>query len=353
MNALGLEHKNSEPTCFSIPKDISSFSKLKKLELLHEAAGIVVDKFVFRGDGLSGMINNILTTQEREEIINSQELTDDGRFPCRFQGCSYSFKDDGKSRRKHELTHNPSPVIQECTNLPITSEKPNIENTDKAENSDDMFNYNCALLTDGLFFLNFLDAVSEGDGQRLMRQYKLFLLYCKADGEHSTKYALESLYQFFLIFAQLSPRDVERFIWNRTANNGGGKGKNIALDLEQEHSNNYLKQAVKNLGPNLNEQSVSRICRAEKETRNLVQALDRNLQQNSDSGKHYSVSLDRDLSKLVQRLVSNRALEKEPARQYSLFSTFERNPFKNLDTSKIYKWINGHKKNVNIGIKAR
>ena len=106
MNALGLEHKNSEPTCFSIPKDISSFSKLKKLELLHEAAGIVVDKFVFRGDGLSGMINNILTTQEREEIINSQELTDDGRFPCRFQGCSYSFN---MMRR-----------AEENMNLPIT-----------------------------------------------------------------------------------------------------------------------------------------------------------------------------------------------------------------------------------------
>ena len=73
--------------------------------------------------------------------------------------------------------------------------------TNKAKTSDDMFNYNCAILTDGLFFLNFLDAVSEGDGQRLMRQYKLLLLYCKADGQHSTKYALESLYQFFLIYA--------------------------------------------------------------------------------------------------------------------------------------------------------
>jgi len=198
-----------------------------------------------------------------------------------------------------------------------------------------------------------LDAVSEGDSQRLTRQYKLFLLYCKADGEHSTKYALESLYQFFLIFALLSPRDAERFIWNRTANNGGGKGKNIALDLEQEHSNNYLKQAIKNLGSNLNEQSVSQIYRAEKGTRNRVQTLDRNLQQHSDSGKHSFFSPDRDLSKLVQRLVSNRTLEEEPARQYSLFCNFERNPFKNLDTSKIYKWINGHKKNVNIGIKAR
>ena len=59
MNALGLEHKNSTLTCFPIPKDISSLSKLKRLDILHEAAGIVVDKFVFKGDGLGSMINDI------------------------------------------------------------------------------------------------------------------------------------------------------------------------------------------------------------------------------------------------------------------------------------------------------
>ena len=48
----------------------------------------------------------------------------------------------------------------------------------KEKPNDDVYNYNCALMTDGLFFLNFLDAVSEGDGLRLMRQYKYMLLYC-------------------------------------------------------------------------------------------------------------------------------------------------------------------------------
>ena len=107
------------------------------------------------------------------------------------------------------------------------------------------------------------------------------------------------------------------------------------------------------MGPNCNEQSVSRICHAEKGIRNLVQTLDRNLQQLSDSGKHSSVSVDRDLSELVNRLVSNKALEEEPAGKYKHFCNVERNPFNNLDASDIYKWINGHKRNVKIGIKAR
>ena len=59
------------------------------------------------------------------------------------------------------------------------------------ESGDDVFSYNCALLADGLFFLNFLDAGKEGDGIRLMRQYRYMLLYCRADGHSSNKYALE------------------------------------------------------------------------------------------------------------------------------------------------------------------
>lgn len=57
-----------------------------------------------------------------------------------------------------------------------------------------MHSYNCALLADGLFFANFLDATKEGYGMGLMRQYKYMMLYCKADGQASNKYALECLY---------------------------------------------------------------------------------------------------------------------------------------------------------------
>jgi hypothetical protein len=182
------------------------------------------------------------------------------------------------------------------------------------------------------------------------------MLYCKADGEHSTKYALECLYQFFLINALLSPRDSERFIWNRSINNAGGTGRNIALDLDTEHSNNYLKQAIKNLGPNLTEKSVTRICRAEKGTRSILQSLDENLHLISNSGKHSTVSLERDLSELVKRLVQVKAFhfqERNEEDHYTCFSNFKRDPFQDLDVSDVYKWINVHKKNVDIGIKAR
>ena len=114
---------------------------------------------------------------------------------------------------------------------------------------DDVYNYNYALLTDCFLFFNFLDAIKEGDGAWIMQQYKYIMLYCKADGSHSTKYALECLYQFFLVRGLLSQRDSERFAWNCSVNNSGKKGDNIPLDEDTEHDNNAIKQGIRNLGP--------------------------------------------------------------------------------------------------------
>ena len=81
----------------------------------------------------------------------------------------------------------------------------------------------------------------------------------KADGQQRAKYGLECLYQLFLVNALLSARDVERFIWNRSVNTFGEIGRNFALDIDMEHSNRFVKQAIKKIGPNLTKKAVSQI----------------------------------------------------------------------------------------------
>ena len=49
-----------------------------------------------------------------------------------------------------------------------------LEEPDKA--NDDMFNYQCSLLDHGLLYLNFRDAVAEGDGTRIIRCWKFLLI---------------------------------------------------------------------------------------------------------------------------------------------------------------------------------
>ena len=281
MNVLGFDDKNALPTKVNLPLEMKQFSKAEKLKLLHELSAKVVDTFVFKnGSSVQSLVESVLTQQEREAMLN-QDLTPDGRFPCRFHGCKRSFKYNGLSRRNHELSHDPPVEVDQQVTLTPTKPSP----SEEKKTNDDVFSYNTALLTDGFLFMNFLDAIKEGDGTRLMRQYKYFMLYCKADGVHSTKYALECLYQMFLVQATLSERDTTRFIWNRSVNNHGKAGMNIPLDEATEHSNNFVKQAIKNLGPNLTERAISRICNAERSTKCILTNLDETIKRGSKSGK--------------------------------------------------------------------
>lgn len=202
-------------------------------------------------------------------------------------------------------------------------------------------------------FFNFLAAIKEGDGMRLMRRYKYFMLYCKANDPHSTKCSLECLYQFFLVHSLLSPRDSERFTWNRFTNNHGKKGTNIPLDEATEHSNNYVKQAIKNLGPNLTEAAISRICKPESSTSPILENLDESLKRHAKSGKHSDPSKESDLHELIKRAEEMNVFEETVERSYNHFCDFKRDRLEDLDGSKLYHWINKHKKNMLRGIRAR
>ena len=123
---------------------------------------------------------------------------------------------------------------------------------------DDVFNYNCSLLAQGLLFFNFLDSTSEGDGERSLRCWNFFLLHFKEE-KSTTKNALEALYLLLQIYSLLPPAEAHSLVWNRTFNNKGGAEKNVAIYLDLEHDNNELTQPIKNLGPNVTEDAVRRI----------------------------------------------------------------------------------------------
>ena len=142
----------------------------------------------------------------------------------------------------------------------------------------------------------------------------------------------------------------ERFIWNRTVNISGNPGKNIALDLDVEHSNNFKKQCIKNLGPNLSENAVARICKAEHSTRTVIENIDCSIRRVAGSSEHAERSLERDLCVLVDKCFINLIFQQHDSRSYACFRGFERDPFKNLDMSSMFKWMNKHKKNIQCGL---
>ena len=351
MAVLGFADKESQPSKFPLPADIDKQPKGRRLQYLHKAASMIVDKFVFNDDSVNRLLDDILTSQQVQDVQDQQDRNADGRFPCRFPGCQFSFKFDGASRRRHQLTHDPSPDVPggQTEGQPDTDQP----TAKPSKDTDDVYNYNCALLADGLFFVNFLDAIKEGDGLRLMRQYKYMMLYCKADGQGSKKYALECLYQAFLVHSLLSPRESEKFVCNRSVNNKGGRGNNIPDDLEVEHSNCYVKGGARNLGANLTEKAVQRICHSESGSRAMADNVDQCLSRIQRSGRHTSSSLENDLEELLKRIIQTDVFTESPGRSYDCFVDFERDPFKAVDMSSLYQWINQHKKYILRGNRAR
>ena len=123
------------------------------------------------------------------------------------------------------------------------------EEDQKKEADDGVFNYACRLLSYGLLSRDFQDGTKEGDGPRICRLWKFFMLHFKMNGR--TKYALEAFNLTAQINALLTPQLAHQLMWNRMCNTKGGKGKNKELDLHNEHINRVFKDDVNTFRSNL------------------------------------------------------------------------------------------------------
>jgi len=121
MKVLGFEDQSGMPKKHQLP-NFELSRKSEKLECLHELAAKVVDEFVFQNSSVvNDIVDSVLTQQEKDDLLQQQQLTPEGRFPCRFPGCDKSFKYNGKSRRSHELAHEPPVLEEEPQPLPLQS----------------------------------------------------------------------------------------------------------------------------------------------------------------------------------------------------------------------------------------
>ena len=60
-----------------------------------------------------------------------------------------------------------------------------------------MLNYQKSFTEYGMLIKNFHDRISEGDGKRILTQWKFIILYLKADGVSSRKYAFSKHFMLY------------------------------------------------------------------------------------------------------------------------------------------------------------
>jgi len=151
----------------------------------------------------------------------------------------------------------------------------------------------------GLLLMEFNDAVREGDGTRILRCWRYFLLLFKASGR--TNYSVEA----FTLLAQyeymLSPRMAMQLKWSRTVNVHGRRGKNVAGDLHMENLNRECKNTLSGLGANTNDYSVQRVGKCIGRMQTILHKYDQVNRVHGDSGTHTRRSTLVDFNKVLQQ----------------------------------------------------
>ncbi|KAK7938625.1 hypothetical protein WMY93_001951 [Mugilogobius chulae] len=156
MEHFGLNDVTDNPSDF-IPENVKTGTPEEKREWLHQKAADVVDTFVMQ----SHLMDTCNAATGNTDII------------CRKEGCGKLCKDK-KDRENHE---------QKKHSLFTVSDSNIVAEEDYKKNHCE------ARLGLGFVILNMLDAVKEGDGERLFRLYKVALLLYKAYGHSQYAYS--------------------------------------------------------------------------------------------------------------------------------------------------------------------
>ena len=125
---------------------------------------------------------------------------------------------------------------------------------------DHVHAYACEVLTLGLLLTEFNDAVHEGDGTRIIRCWRYFLLLFRANNR--SNYAIEAFVVLFQFDFLLPPRLARQLALSRTINTHGRAGKNVSCDLHMEHLNREAKNVLSGLGSNITDAAVIRVGKA-------------------------------------------------------------------------------------------
>ena len=152
---------------------------------------------------------------------------------------------------------------------------------------DQVFQYATEILSLGCFYLEFSDAIREGDGKRILRCWKYLLPVFKFSNR--TNYSNEVLNMLVQYHFTLSPRHAHQLIWSRTINTHG-------------LLNRLAKEVIKGLGANKSEKAICRVGNALGMISPVLDQYDKECGVSNVSGAHTSASAEKDIATLVSQL---------------------------------------------------
>ena len=204
---------------------------------------------------------------------------------------------------------------------------------------DKVYQYHTRLLSLGLFYLEYSDAIKEGDGNRVVRCWRYLLPIFKSSERKN--YSIESLHLLCQLHHGLPPRQSAQLVWDRFINTQGLPGGNIPTDLHMEHLNRLAKEAIGRLGSNKTKEAITCVGKVLGTLSPLLDQFDKENHVPEHHGSHRPTQFNKDCNIVVRHLkqscvftiVRGRTLANFPAPRDVLFAKKH---------SKIQEWIINH-----------
>ena len=214
-------------------------------------------------------------------------------------------------KKPHNLVSLCKEIIEEFVHLPNTSN----ESTPEADDTVKL--YATEVLSLGLVWHGFHDAVREADGERLLRYWKLLLVPFKSSSHRNyAKEAVNVLFQYHYVFSE---RQKAQLLWSRCINTKGQRGTNIPCDLFMEHLNRRLKTVVRGMGSNATPRKIQKAGESLQTLQKVCEAFEKQTTTQVGGTKHPYPSFGKDFRTILSTLVETRVFESVPKRRHPSF----------------------------------
>ena len=210
-----------------------------------------------------------------------------------------------------------------------------------AATKDGVLEYSREVFTLGLLYMEFHDAIKEGDGLRVLRCWKYMLLLFKA--AQNKNYAIEAFNCLCQYFYYLSPQMAQQLLYSRFVNVHGREGFNIPCDLHMEHLNRVIKDALQHLGANKTEHAITRASKCSHLISSLLHQFDAVTGLKEVSTSHTRASEKSDLDRMVAVLCNNTVFTDQGTRSHRCFKNFRSNHLiHSVDMDMLEEWMREH-----------
>ena len=194
----------------------------------------------------------------------------------------------------------------------------------------------------GLFLMQLNDTEREGDGNRIVTNWKMLLLFFRSRRK-GQKYAFEAMRFISHIKALYTEKMAHRAMHGRVVNYFGGDGQNVANDLKQEHFVKKNKKLINALGAQKTLTAVSRATAASHGIDDIVSNLEKQTNIHRQSSKHTVASAEEDEKTMIKVLRELKPFTSVPNRRHSNFPNISKSPFDELDVMLLKTWLKKHK----------